>query len=230
LLIAGSYNRYFGEPLSFPNQLQLYIDDLPGGQNTLSAANPSVGLYVNLRSMTGLRFDSGFSPDFWFGAAIELSGPNPLLAYYAEMPAGGGGAGYWLGSTSLNGPGTLAGTGASNPFGVLASIDVSNSAGVTSGCGAALGAGVTTGIEWAIPLAAIGNPSSTIRACALLVSAGSSGIVSNQVLGPVPPGTCSLGPASGVDFNSVPGAQYFLIDPATPVRRTSWGRLKAAYR
>jgi hypothetical protein len=230
LLLTGSFNRYFGEPLTLPNPLHLYIDDRPGGQNTLGGSNPDVGAYAGLESMTGLRFDAAFSPDFWLYGALEASGPRPFFAYYAELPAGGGGTGYWLGSTGMNGPGTLSGAGANNPFGILASIDVSNSAGVTAGCAAASGAGVTTGIEWAIPLAAIGNPSGTIKVCALLVSAGPSGVVSNQVLGPVPPGTCSLGPAPGVDFESVPGLQYFLIDAATPVRPSSWGRLKAAYR
>ena len=228
LLLTGSFNRYFGEPIILPNSLHLYVDDRPGGQNELSGNNPMVGAYAGLQSMTGLRFDADFAPDFWLGGALESSGPEPFVAYYAELPAGGGGAGYRLGSTSTNGPGTL--SGANNPFGILASIDVSNSAGVTAGCDAASGAGVTTGIEWAIPLAAIGSPSGTIRVCALLASAGPSGVVSNQVLGPVPPGTCSLGSAAGVDFESVPGVQYFLIDAATPVKQSSWGRLKAAYR
>lgn len=231
LLLTGSYNRYEGEFITYANQLQLYIDVGPGGQNTLSAGNPRVGPYVDLSSMTGLRFDADLSPDFWLGGALEYSSLLPFYVYYAELPEGGGGTGSFLGSTAIGGPGTLSGVGANNPFGILASIDVSNSAGVTAGCDAASGAGVTTGIEWAIPLAAIGNPTGTIRICALLAKAGlSSGEVSNQVLGSLPPGTCSLGPAAGVDFGNVPGLQYFLINPATPVMRSSWGRLKAAYR
>ena len=228
LLIAGNYNRYFGEPLILPHELQLFIDVGPGGQNVLSAGNPGVGPYVNLQSLAGLRFDADFAPDFWLSGALESSGPAPLVAYYAELPAVGGGAGYLLGSTGIGGPGALSGSGATNPFGILASIDVSNTAGVTPGCDAASGAGVTTGMEWAIPLAAIGNPSGTIRVCALLATVGP--FVSNQILGPVPPGTCSLGSPAGVDLESVPGPQYFVVDTVTPVRRTSWGRLKAIYR
>ena len=227
LLITGNYSRFFSEPLLFPHLLQLYIDVGPDGQNPLSGANPSVGLYVNLQNMAGMRFDADFAPDFWLAA--DRATFDRVYAYYAELPTAGGGAGYFLGSGPIGGPGTLTG-GESNPFGILASIDISNVAGVTAGCDAASGAGVTTGVEWAIPLAAIGNPPGTIRICALLASAGENAVVSNQVLGPVPPGTCALGPANGVDLGNVPGTQYFAIETVTPTTKTTWGRLKGLYR
>jgi hypothetical protein len=227
LLIAGNYSPAVTEPLVFPHLLQLFIDVGPGGQNTVSDANPSVGLYVNLQTMAGMRFDAAFAPDFWLAA--DRATQNRVYAYYAELPAAGGGAGYFLGSSPIGGPGTLTG-GASNPFGILAAIDISNSAGVTAGCDAASGAGVTTGVEWAIPLAAIGNPAGSIRICALLASASGSAVVSNQVLGPVPPGTCALGPANGVDLGTVPGTQYFAIDEGTPAATATWGRLKTLFR
>jgi hypothetical protein len=210
LLLTGSYNRFFSEPLTFPNQLQVHIDVGPGGQNPMSDANPSVGGSLNLQTMAGLRFDADFAPDYWLGGARESSGPNPFYAYYAELPAGGGGAGYYLGSSAIGGPGTL--SDGNNPFGILASIDISNAAGVTAGCDASSGAGVATGIEWAIPLAAIGNASGPIRICALLARPSLSG------------------PAAGVDWGNVPGAQYFVIDAATPATRPTWGHLKALYR
>lgn len=228
LLLAGNFNRFFSEPLILPNQLQLYIDVGPGGQNPLSAANPATGFHHGLQGMAGLAFDQDFVPDYFLAGSREASGATPFYAFFAELPAGGGGAGSFLGSTGIGGPGTLAGSGASNPFGILASIDLSNVAGVTAGCDAASGAGVTTGIEWAIPLAALGSPAGSIRICALIARV--SGEVSNQILGPVPPGTCTLGPASGVNFANLPGLQYFVVDAETPVTRTSWGRLKASYR
>jgi hypothetical protein len=230
LLIAGNLNRYLSEPLVLPNQLQLYIDVGPGGQNTLSGSNPSAGFSVNLQTMAGLRFDADFAPDYWFCGARELSGSTPFNVSYAELPSGGGGAGYYLGSASIGGPGTLSGSGAFNPFGVLATIDISNVAGVTGGCGVASGAGVAVGVEFAIPLAAIGSPAGPVKVCALIASIGDEGQVSNQVLGPVPPGTCAFGSASGVDFSTVAGAQHFVIDPTTPAVRSTWGKLKALYR
>jgi len=51
------------------------------------------------------------------------------------------------------------------------------------------------------------------------------------VLGPLPPGTCDLGPASGVNFAAIAGDQYVTICPAaTPARASSWGSLKTIYR
>ena len=53
----------------------------------------------------------------------------------------------------------------------------------------------------------------------------------NQVLGPLPPGTCNLGAASGVNFANIAGNQFFEVCPAaTPVMHSSWGALKSIYR
>ena len=226
VLIAGYFNRFFSEPLLFPNQLQLYVDAGPGGQSQLSGSNPNVGFSVKLPNMTGMQFDDDFSPDYWFAAARESH--DGLWVHYAELLSGGGGIGLYLGTSTIGESGSL--VGGNNPLGVLASADIFATAGVTAGCGAASGAGVTTGIEWAIPLAAIGNPSEAIRICALIASIGAPGQVSNQVLGPVPPGTCALGDASGVDFGNVSGAQYFTVAVVTAAAKTSWGRVKALYR
>jgi hypothetical protein len=229
LLVTGNFNRFLSEPLTFPNMLQLFFDAKPGGQNPLVASNPAPGFFVDLGEMTGLAFDPEFVPDYWLAGDRESY--DGFFAFYAELPAGGGGAGAFLGAGPIGGPGMLGGTGASNPYGILATVDISNTAGVTAGCDGASGAGVTTGAEWAIPLAALGNPTGTLRICALLAGAWSTNArVFNQVLGPVPPGTCTLGPADTVDFSTLAGAQYFTIDVTTPAKRPTWGRLKAAYR
>lgn len=235
LLFAGNFNRPYTEPIYYPNSLHLYIDVAPGGQSSLSSANPSVGHTVNLLKMAGLGFDIDFAPDYWLSGARNGGGGGgyPLYGYYAELPTGGGGSGYWLGISPNGGPGTFVSyPTTSNPFGIMASLDPSNTGGVGGGCDAGSGAGATTGIEWAVPLAALGNPVGPIRICALIVTNNGvdSSLVSNQVLGPVPPGTCALGPAAGVDFANVPGAQYFTIDAVTPVVRTTWGRIKTIYR
>lgn len=228
LLVAGTFNRFYSEPLTFPRQLQLYFDTTPGGQAPLlGAANPSLGNFVDLQGMAGLRFDAGFTPDYWLAGSRDAFGM--YFAHYAELPAAGGGAGYFLGSNDLNGDGEL--LGGTNPFGIRVTLDNGNTAGVTFGCDASSGAGVTTGAEWAIPLAALGSPAGDIKVCALLAFANQGGgWIGNQVLGPVPPGTCTLGLASGVDFDGIAGAQYFVIEHTVPAVRTSWGRVKRAYR
>jgi hypothetical protein len=208
--------------------LHLFIDSQPGGQNRLGSANPNLDPYDDLNVMNGLTFDTGFAPDYWLGCGGGLN-TFPLLAYFAQLPTAGGGAGYFLGASTPGGPGTLA--GGTDPYGILAALDNSNTAGVTAGCGASSGTGVTTGVELAIPLAAIGNPTGCVLVSAFVTSFAHT-TLSNQVLGPLPPGTCSLGAPGAVDFNAIPGLQYFEVCPAvvTPAHPSSWGRLKTIYR
>ena len=109
-------------------------------------------------------------------------------------------------------------------------MDDRNVVGVTAGCDAAGGEGATTGIELAIPLAAIGNPTGCVRVCALLVSYWGAGI-SNQVLGPLPAGTCEVTAPASVDFSAVAGEQFFAVCPGrVPALRSSWGSVKTLYR
>ncbi len=135
----------------------------------------------------------------------------------------------FLGSGNNPGaPGTL--SGGTNPFGIQATIDNSNTGGVPAGCLAGTGGGVGTGVELAIPLAAIGNPGDCLTVSAIAFNPATS-TTNNQVLGPVPPGTCSLGAPSAVNLASIPGDQFFSFCPgATPVRRSTWGWVKAVYR
>ncbi len=155
--------------------------------------------------------------------------PPSLFAWDAELLDGGGGPGEFLGQTSA-GP-TAGLTGGTNPHGVSVAFDNSNVAGVPNGCDAASGAGVTTGIEWAIPLAALGDPTGCIRIVALVTSMGGhSG--PDQVLPPLPTGLCQgISPCSALDLSAQAGEQVLTICPAgVPAARSTWGRLKAHYR
>jgi hypothetical protein len=209
--------------------LSIFFDTGPGGQSPIRADNP---LLEGLNVLPGLKFDTDFTPDYWVGFN---PGGWPVSTFYtvvnySTLPAGTGGAGYVVGNGTTGAPGTL--TGGTNPFGILASIDNRNGAGVTTGCAAASGAGVSTGMEFAIPLAALGNPTGCIKVCAMIHYPGySTTALSNQVLGPVPPGTCQLGDPMKTDFSAIPGDQYFTICPqATPARGVSWGEVKTLYR
>jgi hypothetical protein len=215
------------------HNLYLFIDSGPGGQNRLRADNAGVD-YGVLNGMAGLTFDAGFEPDYWLacrGSLANYYDPTSLYTLYAwkaELLAGGGGGGALLGTASAGGPGTL--SGGANPDGILVTIDNRNTAGVTAGCGASSGAGVTTGVEWAIPLAAIGNPSGCVKVCAVVAS-GAAYTFFNQVLGPLPVGSCGLGAPSSVDFNAYAGDQLFTVcGGEVPARTSSWGRLKTLYR
>lgn len=224
LLITGNLLPFTSEPLTLPDELQIFIDCVPGGQNQLRADNPAVGGDVQLTELAGLTFDGGFSPDYWFEHSTARGSRS--WAYYAELPAAGGGGGYSLGRN-----GSIYGTeltGGFNPHGIRVGLDVTNMAGVTAGCGPSSGAGVTTGFEWSIPLAAIGNPTGAFKVCAL-VAKNYGPRVSNQVLGPVPPGNCPLGAPADVNFASISGDQFFIIDFAVPARRATLGYVKALY-
>jgi len=221
------------DPGIYTYNLYLFIDSGAGGQNRMRSDNADLD-YGSLNRMAGLTFDAGFEPDYWLacrGYLADFYVPTStytLYAWQAELPAGGGGGGYLLGTTGAGGPGTL--SGGTNPDGIQVTIDNRNTAGVTSGCGASSGAGVTTGVEWAIPLAAIGDPGGCLRVCAVIATSSAYTFLP-QVLGPLPPGTCALGAPSGTDFNSFAGDQFFTVcGESTPARISSWGSLKTLYR
>jgi hypothetical protein len=225
-----------GNPVDYgihTDNLYLFIDSGAGGQNHLRADNADLD-YGALNRMAGLTFDAGFEADHWFACRGYLANyydpasPYTLYAWQAGLLTDGGGAGYLLGTTGAGGPGTL--SGGTNPDGVMVTIDNRNTGGVTTGCGVSSGAGATTGVEWDIPLAAIGNPTGCVRICAAVSSAAAYSFP-NQVLGPLPPGTCTLGAPSSVDFNGYAGEQFFTVcGEGVPARTPTWGRLKSLYR
>ena len=214
------------DPGTLEEFLLLFVDVGPGGLQALS------GLpiwYVSwLGAADGLTFDDGFGADYGFDiVGNTLALPPNLHAERVDLTGSAPFVPVYLGASLPGGPGTL--SGGTNPHGVQMTLDNRNTGGVTFGCGAASGAGVTTGMEWAIPLAAIGDPTGCVKVCALVINKGKS--VSNQVLGPVPVGTCPLGLASGVDFSAIAGNQYFTVCPGSvPVRAATWGELKSVYR
>jgi hypothetical protein len=217
----------------FTDNLHLFIDSEAGGQNRLRADNADLD-YGALNRMAGLTFDAGFEADHWFGCRGYLANyydptsPYTLYAWGAELLTGGGGGGALLGTSGAGGPGTL--SGGTNPHGIQVTIDNRNTVGVTNGCVASSGTGATTGVEWAIPLAAIGNPTGCILVCAVVGSGGGYAFY-NQVLGPLPAGTCALGAPSSVDFNAYAGDQFFMVcGEGVPARTPTWGQLKSLYR
>jgi len=225
LFFAGNLMADFAE-FQHQDQLHVFLDTRPGGQNVLSAGNPQIGYFpdVGLAALAGLSFDPEFAADYWFDCTVGVVAPR-VYAYEVELSVGGG----LLGRTDPGGPGTL--VGGVNPGMVRLAVDNSNGAGVTTGCGAAAPGDVTRGIEWEIPLAAIGNPAGPIRVCAFIGGAFYNAYLGNQVLGPVLPGICGLGNPAATHFETIAGAQWFTVGDgpvAAPV--TSWGRLKSIYR
>jgi hypothetical protein len=178
----------------------------------LRADNPNVD-FDGLNKMSGLAFDTGFTPNYYF--SIGGDGTN-LYGNWAQLLDTGGGAGGYLGTTGYGSNGALTG---GTDQGIRFTVNNSNVAGVGSGTGAASGnpGGVTTGSEFAIPLSLLGNPTwgQGVKVCAFINGSGHD-FVSNQVLGGLPAGTDNLGDPHKVNFSTIAGNQYFVVpEPAS---------------
>ncbi|MCS7309057.1 MAG: dockerin type I domain-containing protein [Armatimonadetes bacterium] len=204
LLLAGNLESNF-------NKLEIFFDTRPGGQNRLRGDNPDVD-FGGLNRMgddgsgNGLTFDPDFAADFWIGVTGG-GAPYRLYANYAEL--GNPDVGLYLGNTGAVSDGVL--VDGNNPFGIRVTINNSNVAGVTGGTGLGNGAGVLTGVELAIPLSAIGNPSGPFKVC-VFINGLFHDFLSNQVLAGIGGGG-NLGEPRQVNFGSIPGNQYFVVQP-----------------
>jgi hypothetical protein len=181
LLLTGNLQNNF-------NKLDVFIDSVPGGQNVIlpdtnnSGPNPindgwasGTGSPPDHHGMAGLTFDVGFAPDYLlffrhglskldFDYSVMGGGANAFSSY--ENVFGGTEEGA---NTSVAGAPT-SGTDFGHSFGVA--FNNSNTAGVagdgSSAADPAAAAAVSTGLELAIPLAALGNPTSPIKVMAFI--------------------------------------------------------------
>jgi hypothetical protein len=96
-------------------------------------------------------------------------------------------------------------------------------------CPATSGAGVSTGIEFSIPLSAIGNPAGAIKITGF-ISGGGYDYLSNQVIGPLPPGTTNLAEPRNVNFSTIAfPADEFIVAGASKTPPVIDGQLDAQY-
>ncbi len=184
--------------------LALFVDSVPGGQNTLSTAAfpmPPSGI----PQLTGLTMEAGFAPDYVI-FVNAFSGSVYVDLY--ELATGGGGVKRFVGSGTV---GDLDGflNGGSNPNGMLVAVSNANTNGVTD-FSATQAASATSGLELSIPLADIGLTEATGTVDILAIILRSNGQVSNQLLPGVGGGQPLLGFAP-FDMASVPGDQKVSI-------------------
>lgn len=204
------------------NDLELFLDTRPGGQNRLRGDNADFGDIDDFNRMgddgsgNGFTFEPGFEADWWFSfqggfGEVWQGIPYRLAAYRAELLTQGGGEGTYLGATVAGARGRLALPGESEPAtGVRVAIDNSNGGGVTAGTGPDSGEGVRTGVEIAIPLTEIGSPTQCVRLVAF-VNGKRHDFVSNQFLPPLAPGIGNPGDPRDVDLGALPGQQYEIV-------------------
>ena len=229
------------------NKLDIFVDAIPGGQNSLRGDNVDVdgGALSCMGHLdtnnVGLRFDADFEADFYLTfynrtEVIPYYDPPQIEAwrgqlYYATLPTGGGGTAQTLGvakdSTHTSFTPTFVFTN-----GVQLGFNNSNVGGVW-GTGDAnetnttLAASVTTGLELALPIELFadgaGALNDVIRIVAF-VNDTNHRTLSNQVLGPM--GQPSGGYGNLNDprlFNFAetysPGDQFFAVANPYPSAR-----------
>lgn len=238
LFFAGNHEANF-------NNLDVFIDSRPGGENTLSGIpgydyTPNGGISWISSNLGGLTFDAGFEADFHLFSNWS-SESSPYQASFVDR--NGGINAMVPGSTGSTPPAvarTAVGSIIAGNLGPNASapslsqnldfaINNNNALGVSGGTGpanAAAAVAVTTGMEFSIALADLGNPApgSTILISAM-INNGDHNYLSNQFLGGLPAGTGNLGGdgfgsftgnLSGVDLNQFAGPQYFNVRVTSP--------------
>jgi hypothetical protein len=176
--------------------LDVFLADGRVGQNTL---NVSGGSFTG--SATTAMDGSVFSPGFSATYAVNVNTyAGTMYANVFNLVAGTGG---YAGS-ALDSGGTIGG--------VQLAVNESSPAGVGSNTGAGASA-VNTGWELAIPLSALGNPSS-VEVLAD-INGGNESYLSNQFLPGLPNGTANLGNGGVFNFGSTPN-EYFTVAVPEP--------------
>lgn len=178
LITAGRLHLAFtGNLANNFNNLEIFIDSRPGGQNVYASAGND-----NTAGMNGFTFDSGFSADYHLNVRHGLIPNTRFNLDFADLQAGtfsqyvdvfGGSA---TGATST-------GTGI-NSSPIQIAFNNSNMAGVTDGSGPAnqaAAAAATTGFELSIALTDLGLPLGEIRVFAFINNTGHN-FASNQFL------------------------------------------------
>ena len=221
------------------NKLDIFIDSVAGGENTLSSTpdydyDTGGGNWIS-SNLGGMKFDTGFQADYHLfgrssGSTYEVDFIDRQGGGVASVPGAAGG----VATVSDIGAGSItAGTLGPNASAssLTQSLDFafnnSNTAGVLGGTAAAdpvAAAAVTTGMEFSIDLADLGYVGGPIKIAALYNN-GDHNYLSNQTLGGLPAGTGNLGgdgsgnftgTLSGVDLNNFAGKQFFVIpEPAS---------------
>ena len=230
LILTGQVENNF-------NKLNIFIDSVAGGQNTIGAdtsnggVNPNTfndGLFANYSGVgtggagngPGFTFDSGFEADYVLIARNGNAGGDRFDLNFLSVGNNS------VASEALDiFGGSLTGSNANvNLQGIGVGYNNTNGAGVGGGTGAAdqaAAAAVETGLELWIPLSAIGDPG---LGDTILISAHINGsnhdFLSNQSLGAFEAPQANLGGDGGgtfnddvslIDLNQFGGDQFFAI-------------------
>lgn len=193
------------------DHINIFIDDGRAGQGTINVANSG----AQMHNMNGSRFSSDFQATY----AIDVNGDSTTYVSTYDMtqtlaPANP------IGSFPNNGAGSF--TLAGHHF----SFNNTNAAGVAGGAPSdaveADALAVQTGLEIAIPLSALGSPTSGQIKILADINGGGNNFLSNQFLPGLPlPAQGNLGNNGDFDFSSGTGF-YFLVDVPAVANVGTW--------
>ena len=250
LFIAGNLET-FGNGIQWSagnlNKLEIFVDAVPGGQNSLRGDNADVdgGALSCMGHLDpandGLKFDAGFEADFYLTfcnrtEVIPFYSPPYVEAwrgylFYATLPAAGGGTSRTLG-VAQDPSHTAFVTTFVFTNGVQLGFDNSNVGGVW-GTGSAnetdvsQATNVATGLELALPIELFADDAGALNdsiRIAAFVNDVNHRYVSNQVLGPMGQsagGYGNLGDPRLFNFaeSYSPGDQFFAVPNPYPSAR-----------
>jgi len=203
LMLTGNLEANF-------NKLNIFIDSVAGGQNTLQndvlngGNNPTNDGWAG--KYAGFTFDAGFDADYLLIVRNGNFMGNRFDIDYAVI--GGGAVGVEAATAVFGGALTGSNANALPGVGVGVAFNGSNTGGVTGGFAAAdqmAAAAVTTGIELAIPMSALGNPDPEDILVSAMISGSNHDYLSNQFLGGLTPPQGNLGGDGAGGFNGTVG-------------------------
>jgi len=187
------------------NKMWFFFDSAAGGVGALAGGYQDGG-FNEINNMTGLTFDSGFTPER--GIRLEVGGGFLGVRGFTLD----GAAGFDIHTNS--GFGALPLANVAGAAGVNFGWDNSNALGV-DGSSAAGALTADSGVAFDIDLATyFGNAGlGEVRVMAFITS-GDAGFASNQFLGSLPAGFGNLGNLAQTNLGNFDGNQYFTVVPA----------------
>lgn len=228
LVITGNLESNF-------NKLNIFIDSVAGGQNTIAPGTNQGGTNPNNDDWAqnysgigpaasangpGFTFDAGFGADYML---ILRNGSSKFDIDYSII--GGGAGGFEAGGDVFGGSTQGSNANALPGAGIGVAFNNSNGAGILGGTGPAnqaAAAAVLTGIELAIPLSALGNPNPQDIRISAHVNGSNHDFLSNQSLAGFTPPQGNLGgngtggfnnDVSLINLNAFAGDQSFTVVP-----------------
>ncbi|MFN0011275.1 MAG: hypothetical protein ACKVS8_06475 [Phycisphaerales bacterium] len=224
-IVGGNLNMLFGGRLNTGfERLMIMFDTKAGGANAPA--------FVDGANVGGMVLDAGFDADY----AYILNGDGgTMYINRTTYDFAGNGAGNYVGQVGwANGGGDVPAGGSEN--GERASVN-NQGAGLPfgfnflDGAGLATAAGYNTGMGFSVPLSALDlGPAPSFFDVFVVILGGDGSTLSTQALGGVGNSIGGYGGIGGVNFNNIPGNQFFSVPTPGAAALLGLGGLLAGRR